>query len=250
MIPLGEQTSQCVTIVWTEARDTPVSPNDAVPRPAAGRVGKASTLVSVHLPPDRILKTVISGLELVGSEHVDQERSDRIAQRITEFLAEIDRGSGRDRDRLTSLLINHELALRTVEHAFRPMSRRGHRTVPDAIGRSRELEVVKASRAAVLEAVRSVGLEEQIEAAARSIWGSPPRRRTRKSEAFPSRPASTESGCSANRRSSTARRRDSKTRRSRSRPSPTSRRGTRDRPPTGRDRCSFWSCCWDWERPP
>jgi len=101
---------------------------------------------------------------LVGSEHADQERSDRIAQRITEFLAEIDRGSGRDRERLTSMLISHELALRTVEHALKAVSRRGvDRARRDRA--ARELEVVKASRAAVLEAVRSVGLEEQIEAA-------------------------------------------------------------------------------------
>ena len=164
MIPLGEQTSQCVSVIWTEARAASPPPESrSLVLPRAG-IGKASTLVSVHLPPDRILKTVVGGLELVGSEHVDQERSDRIAQQITEFLAEIDRGSGRDRDRLTSLLINHELALRTVEHALRAVSKRGiDRARRDRA--ARELEVVKASRAAVLEAVRSVGLEEQIEAA-------------------------------------------------------------------------------------
>ncbi|APW64015.1 hypothetical protein [Paludisphaera borealis] len=163
MIPLEEQTTQCVTVVWNEGPAADPARSRSLGLPRAG-TGRASTLVGVHLPPERVLKPALSGLEIVGSERVEQERSDQIAQRITEFLAEMDRGSGRDRERLTSLLINHELAIRTVEHALQAVSRRGaDRARRDRA--ARELEVVKSSRAAVVEAVRSAGLDEQIESA-------------------------------------------------------------------------------------
>jgi hypothetical protein len=163
MIPLGEQAAQGATIVWTEGpahEPTGVRPL-GLPRAGAGQT---PALVTVHLPADRSLRPAPPGLEIVGSERVDQERSDRIARRITEFLAEMDRGSGRDRERLATLLIDHELAIRAVEHVLQAVSRR----VADRARRdraARELEAARASRAAVLEAVRSAGLDEQVESA-------------------------------------------------------------------------------------
>ena len=51
---------------------------------------------------------------------LDMARADWLAQSIRESLAKLDRSSGRDHERLVSLLINHELALRAAERAARP----------------------------------------------------------------------------------------------------------------------------------
>jgi hypothetical protein len=163
MIPLGEQAAQGAAVVWTEGPSADPSGARLLGLPRAG-AGPAPALVAVHLPADRTLKPAPAGLEAVGSERAGQERCDRIARRITEFLAEIDRVSGRDRERLASLLVDHELALRAVEHALQAVSKRGaDRSRRDRA--ARELEVARSSRAAVLEAVRAAGLDEQVEAA-------------------------------------------------------------------------------------
>ncbi len=48
---------------------------------------------------------------------LEKARADGLEQSLREALARLDRSSGRDHERLVSLLINHELALRVVERA-------------------------------------------------------------------------------------------------------------------------------------
>jgi len=162
-IPLGEPTGSMVNLVWTERARAldPASPRSLSP-PRAGE-GRSPLLLTVHLPQDAALRPSPGDLEAVGPERLDLERAGRVARRITELLAEMDRGSGRDRQRLTSLLIEHELALRAAERALQELVRSPDRARRDRA--TRELEVVQTSRDAVDEAVRSTGLDERIEAA-------------------------------------------------------------------------------------
>ena len=166
-IPLGEPSGALVNLVWTEkppAADPAAV--TAVPRslspPRAGEE-RTPSLVTVYLPPNAVIRPSPGDLEAVGPERLDLERAGRIARRITELLSEMDRGSGRDRQRLTSLLIEHELALRTAERALEALVRSPDRARRDRA--SRELEVVRTSRDAMDEAVRSAGLDERLEAA-------------------------------------------------------------------------------------
>lgn len=162
-IPLGEPIGSIVNLVWTEktsASDPDASRTLSPPRAGEAR---APSLLTVYLPPGASIRPSPGDLEAVGPERLDLERAGRVARRITELLSEMDRGSGRDRQRLTSLLIEHELALRTAERALQALIRSPDRARRDRA--SRELEVVQTSRTAMDEAVRSAGLDERLEAA-------------------------------------------------------------------------------------
>ncbi|MDG3005745.1 hypothetical protein [Paludisphaera mucosa] len=168
-IPLGEQTARLVSLTWTSARPdvSKAASARAIDLPRAGD-GRTSALVSVYVPTDMAVKPSIGGLEAVGAERIQLDRADRVAQRVFDLIAEMDRGSGRDRARLVALLIDHESALREAEHALLAASRSADRARRDRA--ARDLEVVKASRLQMVEALRSTGLEEPI-AAARDYLG-------------------------------------------------------------------------------
>lgn len=163
-IPLGEPAGSLVNLVWTEPPPAP-SAEDAPRSLAPPRAGEtaAPSVMTVHLPLGARIRPAPSGLETVGPERLDLERAGWVGRRITELLAELDRGSGRDRQRLTSLLIEHELALRSAERALRALARSADRGRRDQA--TRELEMVQGSRSSMNEAVQSAGLSEQIEAA-------------------------------------------------------------------------------------
>ena len=165
-IPLGEPAGSLVNLVWTEPPQTPAAGAANAPRalapPRAGETA-APSVMTVHLPPGARIRLSPSGLETAGPERLDLERAGWIGRRTTELLAEMDRGSGRDRQRLTSLLIEHELALRSAERALQTLARSADRARRDQA--ARELELVQTSRNSMDEAVRSAGLSERIEAA-------------------------------------------------------------------------------------
>jgi hypothetical protein len=128
--------------------------------------------VTLHLPDQLAIKPSLAGLELTVPDRVDLERADRLARQITEFIAQIDRGSGRDRERAASLLIVHEMALRSAERSLRWSVRVGDRTRKEPA--ERDLEVIQSSRKALLESLRAAALDDEIDAA-QSYLGLSPR---------------------------------------------------------------------------
>ncbi|WP_165073947.1 hypothetical protein [Paludisphaera rhizosphaerae] len=167
-IPMGADAAGIVGLTWMmdrRALDGTASTSLAVPRVGDGRT---PALVAVYAPPGRTVRPSAAGLEAVGSERLQLDRADRIGRRIFDLIAVMDRGSGADRERLSSLLIDHESALREAEHALLAALRS-----PDLARReraARDLEVVNASRVQMAEALRPTGLDEPI-AAARDYLG-------------------------------------------------------------------------------
>jgi hypothetical protein len=107
-----------------------------------------------------------TGFEAVTIARLDKARADWIGQSIREFVAKLDRSSGRDHERLVSLLINHELALRAADRAEAwdgAVSRRPS-------GKQELIESIASARAGLDEAVRSAGLADDL-ASARGYLG-------------------------------------------------------------------------------
>jgi len=173
LIPLGELGPCRVSLFWSAADPGGGSTASgwSLILPSAG-VGRVSTLVTLHLPDQLAIKPSLAGLELTVPDRVDLERADRLARQITEFIAQIDRGSGRDRERAASLLIVHEMALRSAERSLRWSVRVGDRTRKEPA--ERDLEVIQSSRKALLESLRAAALDDEIDAA-QSYLGLSPR---------------------------------------------------------------------------
>ncbi|MBV8126359.1 MAG: hypothetical protein JO114_01695 [Planctomycetaceae bacterium] len=169
LIPLGEQGPCRVSLFWS-ATDPVVGSTGSgwsLILPSAG-VGRVSTLVTLHLPDHLTIKPSLAGLELTVPDRMELERADRIARQITEFIAQIDRSSGRDRERATALLIAHEMSLRSAERSLRWSARVGDRTRQERA--ERDLEVIQSTRKALLETLRAAAMDDEIDAA-RNYFG-------------------------------------------------------------------------------
>lgn len=169
LIPLGEQGPCRVSLFWS-ATDPVVGSTGSgwsLILPSAG-VGRVSTLVTLHLPDHLTIKPSLAGLELTVPDRMELERADRIARQITEFIARIDRSSGRDRERATSLLIAHEMSLRSAERSLRWSARVDDRTRKERA--ERDLEVIGSTRKALLETLRAAAMDDEIDAA-RNYFG-------------------------------------------------------------------------------
>jgi hypothetical protein len=163
LIPLGDQGPNRVCLFWGEqARSAPADPSWSLSLPRAG-LDRVPTLVTVHLPEELAIKPRAPGLELTAADRMELERADRIARQITEFGAQIDRRSGRDRERITSLLISHEMVLRGAERSLKWHGRQADRTRPERA--ERDLDLMRTTRKAVLESLRAAALDDVIEAA-------------------------------------------------------------------------------------
>ncbi len=144
--------------------------------PRAG-VGPATTLVSVYSPPGSIVrKGNTPGLELAGMARLEMARADWLARSIGDLVAKFDRSSGRDHEKLVSLLINHEMALRGAQRNVRWTVRSG---TSEESGRvEHDLALIRASRAARDETMRRAGLDEDL-SSARIYLGEMPAKPTR-----------------------------------------------------------------------
>ena len=163
-MPLGDQGPYRVSLFWSEPAPVAATASAgwSLTLPRVG-VDRVSTLLTVHLPDGLAIKPSPAGLELSAPDRIALERADRISRQITEFIAQMDRSSGRDRERVASLLIAHELALRTAERSLRWNARRGDPARKERA--ERDLEVIQSTRKAVLESLRAAALEDEIEAA-------------------------------------------------------------------------------------
>ena len=81
-----------------------------------------TTLVSVYTPPGwTVSRGDSSGLEITGMARLEMARSDWLARCVGDLVAKIDRSSGRDHEKLVSLLINHEMALRSAHRSIQAL---------------------------------------------------------------------------------------------------------------------------------
>ena len=96
-------------------------------RSHARGVGTTTTLVSVYTPPGLTLsQRRIGGLEAAGMARLEMARADWLARGLSDLIARFDRSSGRDHEKLVSLLINHEMALRAAQRSVQWTERGRH----------------------------------------------------------------------------------------------------------------------------
>jgi hypothetical protein len=163
LIPLGGQGPYRVCTFWSEgAGSASLDRSWSISLPRAG-LDRVPTLVTIHLAEELAIKPSAPGLEPTVADRMDLERGDRISRQITELSSQIDRRSGRDRERITALLISHEMALRGAEESLRWNGRQSDRARWARV--ERDLELIRTARKAVLETLRAAALEDVIETA-------------------------------------------------------------------------------------
>jgi hypothetical protein len=157
-----------VCLIWKVPASDPAPSGAGVwslPLPRAGP-GPTRTLVTVSTPAGVSIGGTSSGLEPVAMARLDKARADWLSRLTREALAHVDRSSGRDHERVVSLLISHGMALRAAERA-------ANRAETASGGRTAERELAASianARAGLDEAVRSAGLADDLNSA-RSYLG-------------------------------------------------------------------------------
>jgi hypothetical protein len=161
-----------VCLIWraspasTLAGGKPVS----LELPRAGR-GQSPALVALHLAPRLIIDGELGDLEPAATSRFELARADRLGRVISDLVSRIDRSSGRDHEKLVSLLINQEMALRDAERSIRWSEPSGLDT---SGGPSlRDSALIESARSDRLEILRRAGLEEDL-ASAQSYLGQSP----------------------------------------------------------------------------
>jgi hypothetical protein len=166
-IALDPGQSERVCLIWKAPPPAaaPAQGGWSLPLPRAGRE-PVRTLLSWNSPAGVSIGAIPAGFQPVTIARLDTARAEWLDRSIRELIAKLDRSSGRDHERLVSLLINHELALRAAERA-------GRRDEADSEGPARDREPVGSvagARAGIDEAIRTAGLNDDL-AAARSYLG-------------------------------------------------------------------------------
>jgi hypothetical protein len=181
LIPLADGGPHRVGLYWKGELAASQPPDSQTSKPPEEREwsvdlprvgpGRAATLATIHAPEDLIIRPILTDLELVPFDRLELERADRIARQINEYLGQMDRRSGRDREHIISLLIAHELAIRTADRSLRLTARKADRGRRERA--ERDLEIVRAARKALLESLRAAALEDEVDAALVYL-GQPP----------------------------------------------------------------------------
>jgi hypothetical protein len=169
LVPIGDRGVGPVTIYWRQPAPPP-APDRAewalsLPRAGSGRI---STLVTLYLSDGLIVKPLIAGLEVTRPDRAALERADRIARQIGALIPRMDRSSTRDRQHVLTLLIDHELALRSAERSLRASTRREGGEARRA-GIDTDLEVIQSSRKSLMETLQTAAVEEEIEVSKRFL---------------------------------------------------------------------------------
>jgi hypothetical protein len=158
-----------IALIWASAAGSSSamgsSSKFSVSLPRAG-TGPATTLLSVYAPPGLALGPIENaGLEPTGMARLEMARADWLARSVGDFVARFDRSSGRDHEKLVSLLINHEMALRSAERSVQwttpaPSDTRGEKGRVD-----RDVDLIQSARAARDETLRRAGLDDDLTSA-------------------------------------------------------------------------------------
>ena len=125
----------------------------------------------MRLAPKTIIDGDLGGLEPATTARFELARADRLGRVISNLVSRIDRSSGRDHEKLVSLLINQELALRDAERSIRWSEPSGLNT---SAGRSqRDSALIESARSDRLEILRRAGLEDDLASAQAYLGQSP-----------------------------------------------------------------------------
>jgi hypothetical protein len=171
-LPLDQRRQSRVALIWKTQPTASASPDQNFPvgLPRAGS-GPVPTLVAVYAPPQLMIQGDLGGLEPTAMARLEMARADWLAGSIGDLVSKIDRSSGRDHEKLVSLLISHEMALRSA-------ARNDRRGDPAAAPRrARDAgpspEKIRTARAARLETIRRAGLEADLASMQRYVGESP-----------------------------------------------------------------------------
>jgi hypothetical protein len=165
-IPLDDRRQSRIALIWKTApvpsQSQSTSSTWPVALPRAG-TGSATTLVAIFTPPDLVIQGSVGGLEPAAMARLEMARADWFARSIGEFITKIDRSSGRDHERLVSLLINHEMALRSAERSARWSDSGGARTRNDRA--DQDYRMIQSARGDRVETIRRAGLDDDLTSA-------------------------------------------------------------------------------------
>lgn len=121
-------------------------------------------MVSIYTPSGVIVRQGdTAGLEVTGLARLELARADGLAHSAVDLVAKLDRSSGRDHEKLVSLLINHEMALRGAE---RNLHWTRHGTTKDENARvQHDLDLIRVARTTRDDTMRRAGLEVDLSSA-------------------------------------------------------------------------------------
>lgn len=177
---------QPVCLIWNTPPPASGKPDPGgwtLPLPRAGPE-PSPALVSVSAPDGFSIEGIPAGVEPVSTARLDLARADRLGRSIRGLLAELDRNSARDHERLVALLIDHELALRG---ARREAGRDASATARSPA--EREIAgAIEPARTAIAEAVGAAGLDDDL-ASARDYLGLAQEAKNRPTGGVAERPA-------------------------------------------------------------
>jgi hypothetical protein len=164
-IACDERHPSRIGVIWRTQDRSSVPPSSklSVPLPMAG-MGSTTTLLSLYTPPDLLLSArELAGLRPAGMARLEMARANWLAQSMSDHLSGFDRSSGRDHEKLVSLLISHEMALRAARRSLQ--SANAARPDREREALKHEVELVQSARITRDETVARAGLENDLSAA-------------------------------------------------------------------------------------
>jgi hypothetical protein len=165
-ILLDEGRQSRVSVIWRTAAPEERSGGSmsAPALPQAG-AGPTTSLVTLYTSASLSIQGSPAGLESATASQLELARADAFARSLRDFLSKMDRSFGRDHEKLVSLLINQELALRSALRSAAWGDRQGTSARIDRA--QREAAVTRAARNDSIEMVRKAGLDDDLASAQR-----------------------------------------------------------------------------------
>jgi hypothetical protein len=118
-----------------------------------------------------VKQTPGAGFEAAGPARLEMARADWLARCAGDLVAKFDRSSGRDHQKLVSLLINHEMALRGAERNAQWARQAATKEAKSRI--EQNLDRIRVARTSRDDTMQRAGLEEDL-GSARSYLGLAP----------------------------------------------------------------------------
>jgi hypothetical protein len=159
-IALEDSRQPQISVIWRSGASGQRSSGSdrIVGIPRAGE-GTGTTLVTVHVPAEFTLESDALGLRPTSISRLEMARAEWLARSIDDFLPKIDRGSNRDHQKLVTMLIGHEMHLKSAQRS----EEGGFPSAKDENERvSKGPEWFQAARAARSDAVRKAGLVQDL----------------------------------------------------------------------------------------
>ncbi len=169
-IPLSESRQPHVSLIWRTGANDRRSTGSTWPLvlPRVGQ-GMTTNLVTLYMPAEYTLGREIGELRPTSMARLEMARADWLLRSVNDFVPRIDRGSNRDHQKLVSMLIGHEMRLRSVSRSDRLTVAAGDASNNRTGATSSWVEAARARRA---EAVGRGNLEQDLAIANRYLGAS------------------------------------------------------------------------------